>query len=102
MSDESRQTGKKTVVVSVRYDAGSELARDMIAALPEGGLFIHTDSPLAVGAEVELSISIGDAASIRQRGRVTWVRGLAEGGMAVRLVHPVDPKLAGILKIGLT
>ena len=102
MSDEPRQTGKKTVLVALHYITSAELARDMIPAIEEGGLFVRTDGPLAVGAEVDLSITIGDLGSIRQRGRVTWIRGLAEGGMAVRLVHPVEPKLAGILKIALT
>jgi type IV pilus assembly protein PilZ len=95
----TRQSPRVPVQLAVSYESAGEMARDVITNLSDGGLFIRTTRPLAIGTQIEMTIHIGEEKPpIGQKGRITWARGLPVDGMGVRFEPPVDPRLLEILK----
>jgi uncharacterized protein (TIGR02266 family) len=95
----TRQSPRVPVQLAVAYESAGEMARDVITNISDGGLFIRTSKPLAIGTQIEMTIQLGDEKSaIPQRGRITWARGLPVDGMGVRFEPPVDPRILEILK----
>ncbi len=75
----------------IRYGQGRPTEEAETDDLSEGGLFIKTDSPLAVGTDLALRLEI-DGFGIPMQGVVAWVREEAVGGrpcgMGLKLARP--------------
>ena len=95
--DDRRLSQRMPVLLVASYTDREDMLRATITNLSDGGLFIRTSRPLPIGTEVYLAIQLGSAPAIRQKGRVTWVRGHDEEGMGVRFVPPVDAQLAAMV-----
>jgi uncharacterized protein (TIGR02266 family) len=93
----TRSGPRLPVSLPVAYRTEHELARDVVTNIGEGGLFIRTSKPLAIGTLIEMEITLSDGPPIRQKGRVTWARGLPVDGMGIRFEEPVDRRIALIL-----
>ncbi len=96
MTPEHRATPRLPIALAVTYPNAGELVRDVVTNLGGGGLFIRTKRPLPIGTQIEMEIQLGDD-TLKQRGRVTWARGLPIDGMGVRFEDPVDPRLSAVV-----
>jgi uncharacterized protein (TIGR02266 family) len=77
--------------LQVEYRTAGAFLVAYTSNLSKGGLFIETDSPLAVGTELSLSFAIPSAGPIQVRAVVAWIRPApADGkpaGMGVEFEH---------------
>jgi uncharacterized protein (TIGR02266 family) len=81
--------------VDLRVDCSTRDAfvSNRVTNLSRGGLFIKSDNPLPVSAEVDLTLTLpGTDRPLRARGRVIWNYDIAKGschvvrGMGIKLI----------------
>lgn len=83
---ERRRSPRLPVVVRVEYATVDSLFSEFSQNINEGGVFIETDQPLAVGERVQLSFQLpGSARPIKVAGRVARVatEGVQAPGMGI-------------------
>jgi len=84
------------VVLPVRYGLDALMLRGVTRDISEGGVFVRTPSPMAVGLEIALQLSLARGA-VDLQGAVVWKRlGSDTGrppGMGIRLARPPEPYL---------
>ena len=84
---ERRKTDRADLVVRVEYQTIDELFSDFSRDVNEGGIFVETDAPHAVGTTVDLQFRLpGEAEPVRAHGTVVRV---TDGG-------PGEPQGMGI------
>ena len=86
------------IEVTASQESESHFFVDLTGNLSQGGLFVATWRRLPVGTAVDLAISLPHGA-LSLRGRVRWVRDLAEGvvpGLGVVFEGLSDEQLARI------
>lgn len=87
---ERREHLRAPVALSARYWTADELKDRYIPVLGEGGLFISTVEPLAVGTELDLEIDLAEKHfSFWVRGEVVWSNGGADAarpGMGIKFI----------------
>ncbi len=66
---------------TLAYETGAELEQDFVENLSQGGAFVRTASPAAVGAPVALAIRLPDGGDLHTRATVAYV---SDEGMGVR------------------
>jgi len=72
---ERRQSPRAPVTVRVDYSTIDALFSEFTRNINEGGLFIESDTPLALDEQVQLQFRLpGLADPIKASGRVAWVR----------------------------
>ncbi len=85
--EERRQSPRADVLVRVDYQTVDELFSDFARNINEGGLFVETDKPPAVGTEVSLQFRIpGSEEPVVSSGRVVRTatgRGSDPPGMGI-------------------
>jgi uncharacterized protein (TIGR02266 family) len=85
---ERRRSARTPVVVRVEYGTVDALFSEFTRDVNEGGLFVATDTPLALDERVHLHFRLpGSDEPIRGSGRVVWTRGTGEdepAGMGIR------------------
>ena len=75
---ERRTASRADLVIRVSYSSVDEIFSEFARNINEGGMFIETDNPHAVGAEVSIHFSLpGCDRPIAASGRVAWV---SQGG----------------------
>jgi uncharacterized protein (TIGR02266 family) len=78
---DQRFARRSDMLLKVEYDDPRGLLADYLTNLSEGGLFIRTEQPFAVGDEVSFSLSFpGLMAPLRLHGQVRWRRDVAKRG----------------------
>ncbi len=91
---ERRSHVRFATFLQMRFETGDELRSACLENLSEGGIFVETCRPLAVGSRIRLSIDTS-AGHAEMRGTVRWVRdaGGSEGpaGMGVCFDDLEDP-----------
>jgi type IV pilus assembly protein PilZ len=101
MTDSTRRFPRIPVHLDVHFGTADDLRAAVIDSLSEGGVFIRTRSPLPIGTELTLSISLGNQGDppITLRGRVAWARhhSAAVDGMGVAFLDPPPPALKNLL-----
>jgi type IV pilus assembly protein PilZ len=85
--------------MAVRYHGADELRAAFISSLSQGGVFIKTSQPLAIGSEILMEIELeGDLSPIRIKGRVVWDRLVGrEDGMGVAFSESLPDRLRKLL-----
>jgi uncharacterized protein (TIGR02266 family) len=91
--DSSR--GPVSGVTAVFEDASGDTGKVDVGDIGRGGLFLRTDSPMAVGKRLSLEIRVaGEVAGWSALGRVVWVRppnGQGQpAGMGIRFIDTSD------------
>jgi type IV pilus assembly protein PilZ len=97
---QQRQHTRVPVALKVSYLSRGDLAKDIVANLSSGGLFIRTKKPLPIGSEVELEISVGEnEPPIAVRGQVVWLKDQSvEDGMGIRFTGTLGPMLLDLVR----
>ena len=81
--------------VDLRVDCSTldAFVSNRVTNLSRGGLFIKSDTPLPIAAEVDLTLTLpGTDRPLRARGRVIWNYDIAKGschvvrGMGIKLI----------------
>lgn len=81
VSDNARNDPRLHHEILVAYRTLDGFITDWAVNISKGGLFVNTRSPLDVGSEVKLIISLPDGKiPFDLLGRVTWVNPTTEGG----------------------
>jgi uncharacterized protein (TIGR02266 family) len=75
---EQRAHARTVLEVEVSFETESHFFAGLTRDISEGGLFLATYRPLAVGARVSLSLSLPDGA-LEVTGTVRWSRDANEG-----------------------
>jgi uncharacterized protein (TIGR02266 family) len=86
IDSERRRSQRERVEIQVQYESIDELFTDFTRDINEGGVFVATESPLALDEPVELAFRLpGGVESIHVTGRVVRVQAKDEGaaGMAI-------------------
>ncbi|HUU02538.1 MAG TPA: PilZ domain-containing protein [Myxococcota bacterium] len=100
---ERREHLRVPVSLSARYWTSSELRDRYVPTMGEGGLFIATDEPLAVGSSIDLQIRLVERGlSLDLRGRVAWAGTGADSGrrgMGVEFVELTYDQKATIYEL---
>jgi uncharacterized protein (TIGR02266 family) len=81
-----RRSQRERVEIQVQYESVDELFTEFTRDINEGGVFVATESPLALDEPVQLTFRLpGSRQSISVTGRVVRVQGKDDGapGMAV-------------------
>jgi uncharacterized protein (TIGR02266 family) len=78
-SGERRAVPRVPIEVEVSLTSESHFFTGLTGDLSEGGLFIATWRKVAVGAQLELALSLPDG-PVLARGRVRWMRDAMECG----------------------
>ena len=91
------------VSLRLSFKTDDDLRQVYISNLSSGGVFVRTRSPLPIGTDVVMEISVSDEAPIVIRGKVVWERLTEQGqagetGFGVRFQEPVDPRLLAMVK----
>ena len=74
MSENDRQSDRLPHEILVAYRTVAGFMTDWAVNISKGGLFVNTRSPLDVGSEVKLILSLPDGnSSFDLLGRVSWV-----------------------------
>lgn len=88
-----RQDVRYPVDLRADYSTRDAFVSNSVTNLSRGGLFIESDNPLPVGAEVDLTLTLpGVDRVMRMRGRVIWNYDMGKGschlvrGMGIKLV----------------
>ncbi len=86
---ERRRSPRAPLIVRVRYGSVDAVFSEFTRNVNEGGVFIKTDTPAALGTQVNLEFELpGGAGTIKAIGRVTHVQeerdSLEPSGMGVR------------------
>lgn len=77
---ERRRSARAPVVVRIDYGTVDALFSEFTRDVNEGGVFVATDTPLALDERVRLQFRLpGSDEPIRGHGRVVWTRGFGEG-----------------------
>jgi uncharacterized protein (TIGR02266 family) len=71
------------VSLTVSVDSGSNFYVGFTENLSDGGVFVATHIPRAMGSTVSLLIAIPNGGPIRARGTVAWIREYSESNDAV-------------------
>ena len=83
MSDHPRRDDRLQHEILVAYRTVAGFMTDWAVNISKGGLFVNTRSPLEVGSEVKLILSLPDGnSSFDLIGRVSWVTPTSAGGPA--------------------
>lgn len=78
-----RRSQRERAEIRVQYESVDELFTEFTRDINEGGVFVATESPLAVEEPVELAFALpGGGESIRVTGRVVRVQTKEEHGVA--------------------
>jgi uncharacterized protein (TIGR02266 family) len=76
-----RRSPREHAEIQVQYESIDELFTEFTRDINEGGVFVATESPLALEEPVEMSFQLpGGAESIRVTGRVVRVQTKDEDG----------------------
>lgn len=87
--DERRELTRVALDVDIGLHSDTNFFTGFGDDVSEGGLFVATYSPLAIGTELSLSFVLPGGSQVSARGRVTWIRaphsddGDARPGMGV-------------------
>ncbi len=80
------------IAMTVRYQTESVLLTDLTDDISVGGLFIHTDEPLAVGTKLRLKLKApGQWFSLTIQGEVAWRQAEGRRGIGVHFL-PANPR----------
>jgi Tfp pilus assembly protein PilZ len=96
-----RKFRRRTVRVLVEYLSDSGLRCETATTLGPGGLFIETDSPLAIGALLKLCFRLSEAGIHHEiEGRIVWSKPDADGtvgtpGMGVEFLDRAATRVLG-------
>jgi type IV pilus assembly protein PilZ len=92
-TSETRQEQRYPVNLRVDYSTRDAFIANRITNLSKGGLFIPTEKPLPVHAELDLVLTLPERAEhIQARGRVIWNYDIRKGtsrvipGMGIKFV----------------
>lgn len=92
-----RRHARFSTLLKVRYRSLPALFDEFVTNISEGGLFVRTDSPLPLEAEVELSVQFPDGSEQLVRGHVVRVVTPAEAadqkcipGIGIRFTETSD------------
>lgn len=83
MSDDEkdrREHERFPTSISVDYSSGENFLFSYIQNISEMGIFIRSDEPLAMGAELTLRFGAEGADPLELEGIVTWVNPVRPGG----------------------
>ncbi len=83
---ERRRSERAEFVVRVNYKTVDEIFSEFARNVNEGGIFIETESPQAIGSPIFLEFSLPGAESpLQVHGTVVWVSDGADGmpGMGI-------------------
>ncbi|MCL2448820.1 MAG: PilZ domain-containing protein [Polyangiaceae bacterium] len=106
-----RRSAPRASLPGIRADyegASGDPQRAEVLNLSGGGLFLLTDTPLAVGKRVALDVYVtGEPAPWSALGRVVWTRTASEGperpaGMGVKLIDVEDAVVVTIARLIMT
>ncbi len=84
---------RRTVRISVEYLSDTGLHCERATTLGAGGLFIETDSPVAVGSLLKLRFQLSETGAHHEvEGRVVWSKGIGNGdagatGMGIEFLN---------------
>jgi len=88
-----REHSRYPVDLKVDYSTRDAFLSNHVTNLSRGGLFIKSDNPLPVSAEVDLTLTLpGTDGPMRARGRVIWNYDIGKGsyqvvrGMGIKLI----------------
>ena len=103
-----REHVRYPVDLTVDYSTRDAFVSNCVTNLSRGGLFIKSDNPLPVGAEVDLTLTLpGVDRLMRTRGRVIWNYDMGKGschlvrGMGIKFIDMGTTerrRLAGLLE----
>ena len=80
MTDEARRDSRLQHEILVAYRTVDGFMTDWAVNISRGGLFVNTRSPLEIGSEIKLIISLPDGNfPFDLIGRVTWVNAPSDG-----------------------
>lgn len=81
MTEEARRDSRLQHEILVAYRTVDGFMTDWAVNISKGGLFVNTRTPLEIGSEVKLIVSLPDGEfPFDLIGRVTWVSATREGG----------------------
>lgn len=91
--ERQREHVRYPVDLKVDYSTRDAFVSNCVTNLSRGGLFIKSERPLPVGAEVDLTLTLpGPDRLMRARGRVVWNYDMGKGschlvrGMGIKLI----------------
>jgi uncharacterized protein (TIGR02266 family) len=88
---DQRAAGERvTIEVDVGVLSASNFYAGVTADVSAGGVFVSTDTPLAVGTEVALFFTLGDDRTLSAEGTVRWSRQDEPAGMGVAFTRLED------------
>jgi uncharacterized protein (TIGR02266 family) len=94
--DERRQYERRNLILRVDYSDAAQFLKDYTENVSEGGVFIATESPYAVGERVEFEVSFpGLLDAVAMKGVVRWTRPATPGndaGIGVQFDEEVGPE----------
>jgi uncharacterized protein (TIGR02266 family) len=100
---QSRKSLRVAVSLSVRYRTKGDFKKCYIPDIGEGGLFISTQEPLAIGSLVKMEIEIAkNGQSLPLAGEVVWTRNLgdiARDGMGIKFVEMDDGQKSALYQL---
>lgn len=76
----ARKHGRVPCGVKVEFRSASSFLLSYATNLSRGGMFLETDTPLAVNTELTLTIDVPSHGSVELSARVAWTRKLDESG----------------------
>jgi type IV pilus assembly protein PilZ len=80
VSEEARRDSRLQHEILVAYRTVDGFMTDWAVNISKGGLFVNTRSPLEIGSEIKLIVSLPDGEfPFDLIGRVTWVNAPQEG-----------------------
>ncbi len=80
MSEEARRDSRLHHEILVAYRTVDGFMTDWAVNISKGGLFVNTRSPLEIGSEIKLIVSLPDGEfPFDLIGRVTWVNAPKDG-----------------------
>lgn len=79
MSSERREYERYDVNIDVNYAEGENFLFSYVENISEMGIFIRSDSPLAIGTLLKMKLGKGDEV-IEIQGRVVWVNPVKADG----------------------
>ncbi len=90
MGIERRVMPRIATSLAIAFKSSGEFTYSYMMNLSSGGLFIKTDKPLLIDAELEMSIQMPDDPEILHiRGRVVWTKPQAHAfpaGMGIQFI----------------
>ncbi|ABS28539.1 response regulator [Anaeromyxobacter sp. Fw109-5] len=78
---ERAQAPAAVACATIAYESSAELEQDFVENLSQGGAFVRTQAPAAVGTPVALALRLPDGGDLHTRATVAYV---SDEGMGVR------------------